>query len=62
MSEIGSPLLVGSYDLRLGTLSIFIAISASYASLDLGGRVTAVRGWIRSAWLAGGASAMGLGI
>jgi len=61
MGQIGAP-LVGSYDDRLVVLSIFIAISASYAALDLGGRVTAARGWTRSAWLAGGATAMGFGI
>jgi PAS domain S-box-containing protein len=61
MSQIGIP-LAGFYDYRLIALSVFIAISASYAALDLGGRVTAARGWIRSAWLAGGATAMGLGI
>src|SRR5258708_1334481 len=61
MSQIGAP-LVGSYDDRLIVLSIFIAISASYAALDFGGRVTAARGWIRLVWLAGGATAMGFGI
>jgi PAS domain S-box-containing protein len=61
MSQIGMP-LVGSYDYRIVALSIFIAISASYAAFDLGGRVTAARGTIRLAWLAGGATAMGLGI
>jgi PAS domain S-box-containing protein len=50
------------YDYRLVALSIFIAISASYGALDLGARVTAARGWIRSVWVAGGATAMGLGI
>jgi PAS domain S-box-containing protein len=61
MSLIGAP-FVGSYDDRLVALSIFIAISASYAALDLGARITAARGWVRSAWLTGGATAMGLGI
>jgi PAS domain S-box-containing protein len=61
MNQIGSP-LVGSYDYRTVALSVLIATSASYAALDLGGRVTAVRGWTRSAWLAGGAAAMGFGI
>jgi PAS domain S-box-containing protein len=61
MSQIGAP-LVGSYDLRLVVLSILIAISASYAALDLGGRVTAARGWIRSGWLTGGATGIGFGI
>jgi PAS domain S-box-containing protein len=50
------------YDSRLVALSIFIAISASYGALDLGARVTAARGWIRSVWVVGGATAMGLGI
>ena len=61
MGQIAAP-LVGSYDGRLVLLSIFIAISASYVALDLGGRVTAARGRMRSAWLAGGAAAMGLGV
>src|ERR1700682_4130845 len=61
MSPFGAP-LTGLYDDRLVALSIFIAISSSYAALDLGGRVTAAKGWTRLAWLAGGASALGLGI
>jgi NO-binding membrane sensor protein with MHYT domain len=35
MSQIGTP-LPGSYDYHLLALSIFVAISASYAALDLG--------------------------
>src|SRR5450631_4718701 len=54
--------LVGSYDYRLVVLSVFLAILASYAALDLAGRITAACGGIRSAWLACGAAAMGLGI
>jgi two-component system, sensor histidine kinase and response regulator len=54
--------LAGSYDDSLVALSVVIAIGASYAALDLAGCVTASRGWSRAAWLAGGASAMGLGI
>jgi DNA-binding NarL/FixJ family response regulator len=50
MSQISAP-LIGFCDYRLVALSIFIAISASYAALDLGGRVTAAHGWIRSVWL-----------
>ena len=61
MNQLEDPLL-GSYDYRLVALSIFIAISTSYAALDLGGRVTTARGWVRSTWLAGGATAMGIGI
>jgi PAS domain S-box-containing protein len=43
-------------------LSVLIAMFASYAALDLGGRVTAAGGWTRAVWLLGGASAMGTGI
>lgn len=52
----------GSYDHLQVALSVLIAISASYAALDLAGRVTAASGGARSAWLTGGASAMGIGI
>src|SRR6204780_1122671 len=54
--------LDGSYDYRLVALSVIIAMLASYAALDLAGRVTAARGRARLIWLLGGASAMGLGI
>ena len=56
------PAIVGSYDYRLVALSVLIAMMASYAALDLSSRVTAARGWIRFAWLFGGATAMGTGI
>jgi NO-binding membrane sensor protein with MHYT domain len=51
-----------SYDYLQVTLSAIIAVSASYAALDLAGRVTAASGWPRFAWFAGGATAMGIGI
>jgi len=54
--------LVSSYDYRLVALSVLIAILASYAALDLAGRVTFARGRSRLMWLGGGAIAMGLGI
>ena len=54
--------VVGSYDYRLVALSVVIAVFASYAALDLAGRVTAARGRARMIWLSGGAAAMGLGI
>jgi NO-binding membrane sensor protein with MHYT domain/signal transduction histidine kinase len=54
--------VIGSYNYALVALSVFIAILASYAALDLASRVTAARGWTRAVWLAGGASAMGTGI
>jgi two-component system, sensor histidine kinase and response regulator len=55
-------LLAGNYDYRLVALSVLIAMLASYAALDLAGRVTAARGRVRFVWLTGGAGAMGLGI
>ncbi|HLJ14755.1 MAG TPA: MHYT domain-containing protein [Bryobacteraceae bacterium] len=61
MTSMGMP-IYGSYDYRLVALSVLIAALASYAALDLAARVTAARGWIRFAWLLGGASAMGTGI
>lgn len=54
--------MIGSYDYRLVCLSVVIAICAAYAALDLAGRTTAARGRARIVWLAGGATAMGLGI
>ena len=54
--------LMGSYNYALVALSVMIAIFASYAALDLTGRVTAARGWTQAAWLLGGAGAMGTGI
>ena len=54
--------ITGSYDYRLVALSVFIAVAASYAALDLAGRVTAARGRVRALWLGGGATAMGTGI
>ena len=50
------------YDHLQVLLSVLIAVSASYAALNFGGRVTATSGWPRTAWLAGGAMAMGSGI
>jgi two-component system, sensor histidine kinase and response regulator len=54
--------LAGSYDYRLVALSVLIAMLASYAALDVAGRLTATRGRVRSVWLMGGATAMGFGI
>jgi PAS domain S-box-containing protein len=54
--------LIGSYNFALVALSVLIAIFASYAALDLAGRVTAAGGWTRGVWLLGGAGAMGTGI
>ena len=54
--------LMGSYNYALVALSVLIAIVASYAGLDLAGRVTAAGGWTQTVWLLGGAGAMGTGI
>src|SRR5580658_10383623 len=54
--------LVGSYNYGEVARSVLIAVAASYAGLDLAGRVTAARGPVRLAWLSGGAFAMGIGI
>ena len=62
MTHMNGPALIGIYDFRLVALSVFIAILAAYAALDLAGRVTAAQGSVRSAWLFGGAFALGIGI
>ena len=54
-------LLVGYYDYRAVALSVLIAVLGSYSTIELGGRVTAARGWYRLSWLTGGAMAMGIG-
>src|SRR6201997_26054 len=54
--------LIGSYNYALVALSVLIAMFASYAALDLAGRVTAAGGWTRAVWLLVGAGAMGTGI
>ncbi len=54
--------MTGSYDYGEVSRSIVIAVAASYAALDLAGRVTAAHGRARAAWLTGGAIAMGIGI
>jgi NO-binding membrane sensor protein with MHYT domain len=51
-----------TYDHRLVAISVVIAIFASYAALDLAGRVTENQGRARLAWLICGAFAMGTGI
>src|SRR5271165_1434666 len=59
---LDAPVLHGTYDYRLVTLSVVLAMFASYAALDIAGRVTAAHGRWRVFWLAGGATSMGLGI
>ncbi len=59
---IAMTVLHGSYDYRLVALSVALAVCASYAALDLAGRVTAAHGGVRIVWLSAGAAAMGVGI
>jgi two-component system, sensor histidine kinase and response regulator len=54
--------LAGFYDYRLVAVSVFIAVVAAYAALDLAGRMTLARGSSRLAWLCGSTTAMGIGI
>jgi NO-binding membrane sensor protein with MHYT domain len=54
--------MVGSYHYGLVVLSVVISIIASYAALDLAGRVTSTSGRSRLLWLTCGATAMGIGI
>ncbi|MGP1385247.1 MAG: MHYT domain-containing protein [Thainema sp.] len=55
-------LLETGYSLQLVMLSVAIAVLASYATLDLAGRVTATQGRAQLGWLVSGAIAMGSGI
>jgi diguanylate cyclase (GGDEF)-like protein/PAS domain S-box-containing protein len=60
--KMSGQILTGSYDAWMIALSVLISIFASYAALDLGGRVTSAKGRAQALWLAGGATAMGVGI
>ena len=54
--------MTSSYDALQVALSVVIAVSASYAALDLAGRVTAARGRLQLIWLLGGTISLGIGI
>lgn len=54
--------MIGSYSPELVTLSLIIAIFASYTALELASRVTQKQGKSAWAWLTGGAISMGIGI
>jgi PAS domain S-box-containing protein len=54
--------MTGSYRPLLVVLSLVVASAASYAALDLTGRVAAASGRTRAGWLVGGSLAMGIGI
>jgi NO-binding membrane sensor protein with MHYT domain len=59
---MGGSTLHSTYDYPLIALSVLIAIAASYAALKLAERVSMARNQARTAWLFGGAVAMGTGI
>ena len=44
---LANEVMLSSYDQLQVALSVLIAVSASYAALDLAGRVTAARGLSR---------------
>jgi diguanylate cyclase (GGDEF)-like protein len=54
--------LAGSYNNLLVWVSIGVAMLASYTALDMVERVTNTSGRVSLSWLAGGATAMGVGI
>jgi PAS domain S-box-containing protein len=62
MISSSNVMMTAAHNYGLVTLSVLIGMFASYTALDLSGRVTSTRGWISSAWLAGGALVMGIGI
>jgi diguanylate cyclase (GGDEF)-like protein len=51
-----------SYNPLLVAASLLVAILASYTALDMAGRINTAQGRAARWWLAGGASAMGVGI
>lgn len=55
-------MMTGTYNSVFVTLSVVVAILASFAALDLAGRVRSESGATRLGWIAGGAAVMGLGI
>jgi two-component system, cell cycle sensor histidine kinase and response regulator CckA len=54
--------MTSSYHLGFVVLSVLVAMLASFAALDLAGRVRSDTGATRLAWIAGGATVMGIGI
>lgn len=57
-----TPMLIGSYSPALVSISLLVAVLASYTALDLAGRIATTRGRAAHLWMAGGALAMGVGI
>ncbi|CAH0270202.1 putative bifunctional diguanylate cyclase/phosphodiesterase [Pseudomonas brassicacearum] len=55
-------MLIGSYSPALVSISLFVAVLASYTALDLAGRIATAQGRAAHLWMIGGALAMGVGI
>src|SRR5262245_49024058 len=62
MQPASEQVLRYSYSYNLVALSFLIAAMASYAAFNLADRIAIYRDRKRFVWLAGGASAMGIGI
>ena len=62
MTIVPNDVIAGSHSVSLVAFSICISVTASYAALDLAGRVTSARRRARVVWLCGGATVMGIGI
>jgi signal transduction histidine kinase/DNA-binding response OmpR family regulator/HPt (histidine-containing phosphotransfer) domain-containing protein len=56
------PTMTATYNPWLVTLSVIIAVLASYTALDLASRVAQSTGRAAKLWMAGGAFSMGIGI
>lgn len=55
-------MLIGSYSPALVSISVFVAVLASYTALDLTGRIATSEGRVAHLWMAGGGLAMGVGV
>jgi diguanylate cyclase (GGDEF)-like protein len=55
-------MLIGSYSPALVSISLFVAVLASYTALDLTGRIATAKGRAVHLWMTGGALAMGVGV
>ena len=55
-------MLLGTYSPALVSISLFVAVLASYTALDLAGRIATTEGRAAYFWMSGGALAMGVGV
>ncbi|MBT2341572.1 MULTISPECIES: putative bifunctional diguanylate cyclase/phosphodiesterase [Pseudomonas] len=55
-------MLIGTYSPALVSISLFVAVLASYTALDLAGRIATTQGHAAHLWMGGGALAMGVGV